>query len=488
MYSSNINATSIPWPTWLIRYIASDDRNAFNDVIWSVGGSPPYGGVSYEEASAVYDLLESHLGQGMAPESAYEKVRQFIDKKPERLYALEAFHCYDHIKSSPDAYSEQDITNGIALSNKLDNEGLQAFFISLQAQLLYKAGEISKARQLIDKALSIFVTLASKDHAYTKRVADLTTNAASFMVMDADFATARKIMNQLADVGDKEGFDRMHKMLGDDPTFDKESSVLIEKADDLLYSGNLLKALECYTEIERRALLNRDEVTLCSILGQKAVAFTHIGNVRRAIDTYQQAITYCRKNEDYLNLSRWSGNLGKIFLERNEFDLADRYFKESMDASVHTKRADSISIAIGNYSALLGRQERFQEAIEFFDKAAAAYPIDNALQSTWRDNKFAIYLEWASRLRREGQISEALKIYNTAINQLDITQEEHIRSAASLYVEIAGLNEHLGDLKNALVALDKSIALYSKLEDRDTEMKLKSLRIKLNEGSVRFYG
>jgi hypothetical protein len=47
--------TTLPWPHWMLRYVSSDDPEAMSDLEWSVGGSPPYGGVSYDEASAVYD-------------------------------------------------------------------------------------------------------------------------------------------------------------------------------------------------------------------------------------------------------------------------------------------------------------------------------------------------------------------------------------------------------------------------------------------------
>ena len=60
-----MDRTTIPWHIWLLRYMATDDESAFEDLIWSVGGSPPYGDISYEEAGAVYDLLQEF--RGVAP-------------------------------------------------------------------------------------------------------------------------------------------------------------------------------------------------------------------------------------------------------------------------------------------------------------------------------------------------------------------------------------------------------------------------------------
>src|SRR6185436_7424701 len=58
--------TSKPWPHFLIRYMLQNDESTFEDLIWSVGGSPPYGGVSYEEAKAIFELVENYRGPGTA--------------------------------------------------------------------------------------------------------------------------------------------------------------------------------------------------------------------------------------------------------------------------------------------------------------------------------------------------------------------------------------------------------------------------------------
>src|SRR5687768_5529413 len=80
------------WPHWMARFVGSGgDEGAFWDLIWSVGGSPPYGGVGYDEASAVYELLEAYRGPGMAPDSHYDRVSGFLAGRPDAVLALEAF-------------------------------------------------------------------------------------------------------------------------------------------------------------------------------------------------------------------------------------------------------------------------------------------------------------------------------------------------------------------------------------------------------------
>ena len=101
----------IPWPDWVLRFIAADNEESFMDAIWSVGGSPPYGGVSYEEAAAVYYLLEDYRGPGMAGEKLYEDVRGFIRRDPYRQAVLDIFYVNDQEvgRVTDDTFSRGDI-------------------------------------------------------------------------------------------------------------------------------------------------------------------------------------------------------------------------------------------------------------------------------------------------------------------------------------------------------------------------------------------
>jgi CHAT domain-containing protein/tetratricopeptide (TPR) repeat protein len=260
------------------------------------------------------------------------------------------------------------------------------------------------------------------------------------------------------------------------PLFDKELSAVMEKASELLESGEPLNALEWYTEAERLALLAGDEAALCSLLGDKAVAFRRLGNIRRAIETYQQAIELSRKVNDALNLSRWSANLGQIFLMRGEYGAAERCFKEGMSAALKTGRADQISIAMGNYASLLGEQDRYQEAIESIDQAIASAPGNLMLHDILRHKKYQIYEQWGTQLSEEGQVAEALDAYTNAINSLDLGTVEEVRQAAVLHMRISTLYEQQNDLQLALLASDQASQLFRDLGDLYLMNKMETAR------------
>jgi hypothetical protein len=191
-----------PWPYWMLRYIATDDENAFENLVWSVGGSPPYGGVSYEEASAVYDLLEDYRGPGEASPKSYAAVRGYLEGHSERLDALEAFSINDQITSAPQSFTADVVDRGSKLAAKLGHDGLRCLFLAYDAQLAHRLGNVARARDLTVEALKLGLSVAAEDSAYTKRIAQLAQNAISLTALAGDRDAAMRMQTQFGDLLD----------------------------------------------------------------------------------------------------------------------------------------------------------------------------------------------------------------------------------------------------------------------------------------------
>src|SRR5687768_4890621 len=102
-------ASAHPWPHWMLRYVASGSTQAFSDLVWSVGGSPPYGGVSWDEAGAVYALLESYQGAGNAEPEAYRAVETCVSADESKRLTLEVFRIHDSIASAPEHFGASEV-------------------------------------------------------------------------------------------------------------------------------------------------------------------------------------------------------------------------------------------------------------------------------------------------------------------------------------------------------------------------------------------
>jgi hypothetical protein len=192
--------TKTAWPYWMLRYVATDDESAFSDLVWSVGGSPPYGGVSYDEAGAVYKLLEDYRGPGEASPKSYAAVQKYARGHQERLDALAAFKINDQITSASETFSAEVVTRGSRLAAKIDHDGLRCLFLAYEAQIAHRAGGVPRARDLTIEALKLGLPLAAEDASYSKRIAQLGQNAIALTALAGDRAGALRMQTQFADL------------------------------------------------------------------------------------------------------------------------------------------------------------------------------------------------------------------------------------------------------------------------------------------------
>jgi hypothetical protein len=192
--------TSKAWPYWLLRYMMMDDEQSFEDLVWSVGGSPPYGGISYEEAEAVFNLIENFRGGGMASDTHYETVRKFIKKHSDRSQVLDLFYHYDKIVSSPENYTIETADQGLAIAEEIGEAGMIGLFKLFQSGVLAREGKNFEAADLVAGALDLFLEVAEKDPSCTHRVEQAAQNAIAWTALAGDIPRAKKLLEDLSEV------------------------------------------------------------------------------------------------------------------------------------------------------------------------------------------------------------------------------------------------------------------------------------------------
>jgi hypothetical protein len=214
MTTIGTDPTTIPWPHWMLRYLGTDDPAALEDLMWSVGGSPPYGGVSYEEAAAVYALLEDYTGAGAAGDGSYSAVLAFLEPGSEPALTVELFRCADVIQSNSESYGVEPVQRGLELARQLGHRGAEASFVAFESGWYILQGDNASARDLTLQALGIFLELADSDEAYAKRVGQCAANAVSLTANAGDVEGARKLLADLADVMDPDFAEQLRQALG----------------------------------------------------------------------------------------------------------------------------------------------------------------------------------------------------------------------------------------------------------------------------------
>ena len=166
--------------------MVSEDEQAFSGLLWSAGGSPPFGGISYDEAKAVYELTESFLGKGMPSKPRYDIVRRHLRWHPKRERTLDLFHCYDEIVSESPNYSQEVAKNGLTIASSMQEPGAIGLFRLFEAQVLTREGRTADAAEPSVEALDDLLSAAEKEPACGHRVAQAGQNAVLLTAMAGD--------------------------------------------------------------------------------------------------------------------------------------------------------------------------------------------------------------------------------------------------------------------------------------------------------------
>ena len=191
---------SLPWPHWMLRHMVADDAESLEDLIWSVGGSPPWGGVSSKEADAVFKLVEAFRGPGRAPEARYEAVRAVVKTNEERTRALDLFRYFDEIVSNPESYPATAVERGLALAERAKHAGVQGLFRLFEAGIAIREGRYAQARSLTLAGLELLLSAADGEPIYAGRVAVAAQNAVSLAVNEGNLKEARSLLDRLSEI------------------------------------------------------------------------------------------------------------------------------------------------------------------------------------------------------------------------------------------------------------------------------------------------
>lgn len=341
----------ISWPYWMVRYVVADTEEALSDLIWSVGGAPPYGDVDYSEAEAVYQLIEQFRGPGRASESAYALVERFLTARPEAARALEAFRIYDRVASRSESYTDADLRIGSVDAIDAVDEPLSAYFDLLRAGLRHGTGALAEAYALSRRAVESLSRFAEIQTVYRTRLIQALTNNASFAVLNGDFAEARRSAEQLGALGADHMLQGLREPLLVSPPPTGAFEDLSRAGGDHLEEGRAFHALEALLAAERAALAERRDRELAGLLGDIAVAYRRVGNLEKAVATYRRAVEISQRMGDMLNLTRWCQNLAGILSREGNHDAALPYARTGLYAATRLGDPMQISLAANTLAA-----------------------------------------------------------------------------------------------------------------------------------------
>jgi len=127
--------------------------------------------------------------------------------------------------------------------------------------------------------------------------------------------------------------------------------------------SNYASALQHYAIAHKLAFQAGFSPKITIILNNMAQIYFVLNNFDEALKLYNQAIEFDKNNYRAIN------NIANIYAKREQFEEAETNFKIALKVALKLNRKRSIAICYINLGELANSQNRFEEAINCFDKA-----------------------------------------------------------------------------------------------------------------------
>ncbi len=290
------------------------------------------------------------------------------------------------------------------------------------------------------------------DGGWTQR--DLLTRAADY------FAQTRKPRETWKTLADLEPQLNEFDLRCAAEDYDTAASVVLEiDGEYLLLWGHYRLMVEMHEKLQGKisdADLKRQSV------GNLGQALAAIGNTRRAISCYEQALANARERKNRQAEGVWLGNLGNAYSALGETRRAIQFYEQALaiDREIGDKRGEGAGLGnLGNRYAELGETRR---AIQFYEQALAiACEIgDKRGEGNHLGNLGSAYSEL-------GEMRRAIAFYEQA---LAIAREIGDRRGEGIRLgNLGNRYAELGETRRAIQFYEQALAIAREIGDKRGE-------------------
>lgn len=235
------------------------------------------------------------------------------------------------------------------------------------------------------------------------------------------------------------------------------------------FLGEIRKAIQCYEqslEISREINNRRGE---SSNLGNLGNAYYSLGEIRKSIDYHEQALKISRELSDRWYDSNHLGNIGNAYYSLDEFRKAIEYYEQVLVISKEVKNRRSESNVLGNLANAYSDLGEHGKAIEYYEKSLViCREINNRVgEGTTLINLGAVYSEL-------GEVRKAIEYYEKS---LTISREINNPSVEAVCLWHLGFDySNLKESRKALACYIVSYDIMKRIESPQKERLLSTIK------------
>jgi len=242
----------------------------------------------------------------------------------------------------------------------------------------------------------------------------------------------------------------------------KELVLLGQLGNMLFASGEISRAVENYEKalsITRELGDKHSEASTLSNLGN---AYVVLGDIQKAIELYQRALSLVRVLGNRMEEGNILNNIGLVYEESGELHNAVGYFEQSLSIAQEMKdrqREGSRLSNLGNTYAKLGQQHR---AVEFFERALKiAHEVQDLEGQTIALSNLANVF---SALRK---YEKAIEYYQQSLKTAQSIGDR--RAEYSILNNLGNVHIATNKHKDAIAAYEKALAIAREIGNLDGE-------------------
>jgi CHAT domain-containing protein/tetratricopeptide (TPR) repeat protein len=223
------------------------------------------------------------------------------------------------------------------------------------------------------------------------------------------------------------------------------------------FLGRYKNALNYYNLAERSILtLDDSSYDLGDIYVNKAIIYGYQKSYAVAIDFFEKGIRIYQNSigkgkGSYLNMSKAYLNLGIIYYEIQDYDLALNYLNKSRNIK-EKMHLSGLGLTYLNLAKTYVKTGNQLKAEEFYNKSIESF-IDDFNSDYFRLAE--VYFDYGLFLREEGKYSEALEVHKRALSIC-------LKNYGNKHTLVSLSYKHLGDHYTNLEKYDSALFYYQK--------------------------
>jgi len=234
----------------------------------------------------------------------------------------------------------------------LESSSLEAERLSQEALDNYRENKFSKAIELWQQALKIYIDLDDKQ--------------ATIITLKNLIATTQEIQDYPASITYLKQYLTLTRELKDKPG---EISALINLARIYARQGKFTKAALDYQEVLVLVRETKNKPQEAIILGNLAIAYKTLGNYVKAIEANQQSLKILQELGNRQNEGKVLNNLGNAYEALGDYEKAIVSYEKSLKIARLVKNKKGEGLALNNLGQIYANQGNYEQAIATFENS-----------------------------------------------------------------------------------------------------------------------